>query len=152
MALRTVVKIGDDILRKKCREVTKFDDRLAELLDDMYETMMASDGVGLAGPQVGMLRRIAVIDVRDNKHGRIELINPVITHMGGSQTGNEGCLSLPNDVREVERPMTVTVTAQDRSGKEFTLTGEGLLARALCHEIDHLDGILFIDKAVMPKK
>ena len=97
MALRTVVKIGDDILRKKCREVTKFDDRLAELLDDMYETMMASDGVGLAGPQVGMLRRIAVIDVRDNKHGRIELINPVITHMGGSQTGNEGCLSLPND-------------------------------------------------------
>ncbi len=152
MALRTVVKIGDDILRKKCREVTKFDDRLAELLDDMYETMMASDGVGLAGPQVGMLRRIAVIDVRDNKHGRIELINPVITHMGGSQTGNEGCLSLPNDVREVERPMTVTVTAQDRSGKEFTITGEGLLARALCHEIDHLDGILFIDKAVMPKK
>ena len=151
MALRTVVKIGDDILRKKCREVTKFDDRLAELLDDMYETMMASDGVGLAGPQVGMLRRIAVIDVRDNKHGRIELINPVITHMGGSQTGNEGCLSLPNDVREVERPMTVTVTAQDRSGKEFTITGEGLLARALCHEIDHLDGILFIDKAVMPK-
>ena len=140
------------LLRKKCREVTKFDDRLAELLDDMYETMMASDGVGLAGPQVGMLRRIAVIDVRDNKHGRIELINPVITHMGGSQTGNEGCLSLPNDVREVERPMTVTVTAQDRSGKEFTITGEGLLARALCHEIDHLDGILFIDKAVMPKK
>ncbi len=151
MALRSVVKIGDDILRKKCREVTKFDERLGELLDDMYETMMANNGVGLAGPQVGMLRRIAVIDIRDNKHGRIELINPVIEHQGGSQTGAEGCLSLPNDVREVERPMIVTVRAQDRNGNEFTITGEGMLARALCHEIDHLDGVLFIDKAVMPK-
>ena len=151
MALRSVVKIGDDILRKKCREVTKFDERLGELLDDMYETMMANNGVGLAGPQVGMLRRIAVIDIRDNKHGRIELINPVIEHQGGSQTGAEGCLSLPNDVREVERPMIVTVKAQDRHGNEFTITGEGMLARALCHEIDHLDGVLFIDKAVMPK-
>lgn len=151
MALRSVVKIGDDILRKKCREVTKFDERLGELLDDMYETMMANNGVGLAGPQVGMLRRIAVIDIRDNKHGRIELINPVIEHQGGSQTGAEGCLSLPNDVREVERPMIVTVRAQDRNGNEFTITGEGMLARALCHEIDHLDGVLFVDKAVMPK-
>ena len=147
MALRTVVKVGDEILRKKCREVTKFDERLGELLDDMYETMMANNGVGLAGPQVGMLRRIAVIDIRDGKHGRIELINPVIEHQGGSQTGNEGCLSLPNDVREVERPMTVTVRAQNRHGEEFTITGEGMLARALCHEIDHLDGVLFVDKA-----
>ncbi len=151
MALRTVVKVGDEILRKKCREVTKFDEKLGELLDDMYETMMANNGVGLAGPQVGMMRRIAVVDIRDNKHGRIELINPVIEHQGGSQTGPEGCLSLPNEVREVERPMTVTVRAQDRHGNEFTLTGEAMLARALCHEIDHLDGVLFIDKAVMKK-
>lgn len=151
MALREIVKIGDEILRKKCRPVTSFDEKLWTLLDDMVETMNTSEGAGLAGPQVGMLRRVCVINVRDS-HGNIELVNPEIIETVGSQKGGEGCLSLPGEWREVERPATVTVKAQDRNGNEFTLTGTGLLARAICHEVDHLDGVLFIDKAAFEEK
>lgn len=142
MAKRNIVKIGDDVLRKTCRTQLNFDERLHQILDDMQETMYAAEGVGLAAPQVGILRRFCVIDVGE---GIIELINPVITEREGSQTGSEGCLSIPNRYEEVTRPMKVTVRAQDRFGQNFTVTGEGLLARALCHEIDHLDGILYID-------
>lgn len=147
MALRTIVKFGEDVLRKKCRPVTAFDERLAALLDDMAETLYAANGVGLAAPQVGIIRRVAVVDVRD-EHGLIELINPEIIETSGSAVDNEGCLSDPDEFLPVERPAKVTVKAFDRSGKEFTITGEGLLARAFCHEIDHLDGVLFIDKAI----
>ncbi len=153
MALREIVKFGEDVLRKKCRPVTNFDDRLAQLLDDLTETLLASDGVGLAAPQVGILRRVAVVNVRD-KRGTIELVNPEIISEEGVQTGNEGCLSAPNEWCEVERPNKVTVRAFDRHGSEFTITGTELSARAFCHEIDHLDGILFTDrvkKTIPPK-
>jgi len=151
MALREIVKFGEDILRKKCRPVTVFDEKLWTLLDDMKETMQQAQGAGLAAPQVGILRRVCVIDVRD-KHGVIELVNPEIIEATGSQTGGEGCLSAPGEWREVERPVTVKVKAQDRNGNEFTMTGEGLLARAFCHETDHLDGVLFIDKAIFTEE
>ena len=144
MALRNIVKFGDDRLRKKCREVTEFDDKLWVLLDDMYETMKSQDGVGLAAPQIGILRRVVVIDVGD---GPIEIINPVITQMKGKQREVEGCLSSPNLWGYVERPAKVKVTAMNRYGKEFKVEGTELLARALCHEIDHLNGILFTDLA-----
>ncbi len=142
MAIRNIVKIGDDVLRKTCRTQLTFDERLHQILDDMAETMYKADGVGLAAPQVGILRRYCVIDVGD---GIIELINPVITETSGSQTGEEGCLSIPNNHATVTRPMKVSVRAQNRYGENITVTGEGLLARALCHEIDHLDGVLYID-------
>ncbi len=141
--LREIVKIGDEVLRKKCHRVEKFDAKLHALLDDMYETMVEANGVGLAGPQVGILRRIAVIDVGE---GKIELINPEIIKTSGEQTDEEGCLSCPGQWGEVTRPMKVTVKAQDRFGNEFKVKGTELLARALCHEIDHLDGTLFVDK------
>ncbi len=144
MAIRNIVTIGDDVLRKVCRTQMHFDERLWAILDDMKETMYKAEGVGLAAPQVGILRRYCVIDVGG---GIIELINPVITEKSGTQTDNEGCLSLPGRSASVTRPQKVTVRAQDRNGNNFTVTGEGLLARALCHEIDHLDGILYIDKA-----
>ena len=143
MAIRNIVTLGDDVLRKVCRTQLNFDDKLHTILDDMKETMYKAEGVGLATPQVGILRRFCIIDVGE---GIIELINPVITETSGAQTGNEGCLSLPGKFDEVTRPMKVTVRAQDRFGKNFTVTGEGLLARALCHEIDHLDGVLYIDR------
>ena len=146
MALREIVKFGDDILRKKCRPVTAFDEKLWTLLDDMRETLAAQQGAGLAAPQVGILRRVVIVDVHDN-NGLIELINPEIVYEEGVQSGGEGCLSAPGEWRTVERPMKVTVKAQDRNGNEFTITGEGLLARAFCHETDHLNGVLFIDKA-----
>ena len=120
-----------------------FDERLATTLDDMAETMYKAEGVGLAAPQIGILRRYCIIDVGD---GIIELVNPVIESMSGEQTGEEGCLSIPNRYESVTRPMTVTVRAQDRKGNSFTITAEGFKARAICHEIDHLDGILYIDK------
>lgn len=120
-----------------------FDERLATTLDDMAETMYKAEGVGLAAPQIGILRRYCIVDVGD---GIIELVNPVIESMSGEQTGEEGCLSIPNRYESVTRPMTVTVRAQDRKGNSFTITAEGFKARALCHEIDHLDGILYIDK------
>ncbi|MCH5207708.1 MAG: peptide deformylase [Oscillospiraceae bacterium] len=153
MALREIFKFGDDILRKKCREVTAFDEKLWQLLDDMAETLQSQDGVGLAAPQVGILRRAVIIDVRDG-NGVIELINPVITETEGVQVGNEGCLSAPGEWCEVERPQNVKVKAFDRNGKEIEVEGNGLLARAICHELDHLDGVLFIDrvKQDIPKR
>lgn len=143
MAIRNIVKLGDDILRKVCRTQLTFDDRLATVLDDMADTMYKAEGVGLAAPQVGILRRYCIVDVGD---GIIELVNPVIEKQSGSQIGEEGCLSIPDHYETVERPMKVTVHAQDRNGKSFKITAEGFKARALCHEIDHLDGILYIDK------
>ena len=144
MAIREIIKFGDEVLRKKCRPVTGFDERLWAILDDLVDTLGASDGVGLAAPQIGILRRIAVVNVRD-KRGTIELVNPEIIEQSGVQTGNEGCLSAPNEWCEVDRPNKVTVKAFNRNGKEFTIEGSELLARAFCHEIDHLDGILFTD-------
>lgn len=146
MALRDIVTEGDRILTKKCRPVEKFDQKLAVLLDDMAETLKVAEGVGLAAPQVGLLRRVCIVDVGDDD-GVIELVNPKIIAYSGKQNGAEGCLSCPNQYGVVERPMFVTVKAQDRNGKEFTIKGEGLKARAFCHEIDHLDGIIFKQKA-----
>ena len=143
MAIRNIVTKGDDVLRKICRTQMKFDDKLAMVLDDMRETMYKAEGVGLAAPQVGLLRRFCIIDVGD---GLIELINPVIMETSGSQIGPEGCLSIPGESSEVERPMYVKVRAQDRFGNNIVVEGTELKARALCHEIDHLDGILYIDK------
>lgn len=153
MAMREIIKFGDEVLRKKCRPVTNFDERLASLLDDLAETLEKSEGVGLAAPQIGILRRVAVVNIRD-KRGTIELVNPEIVEEKGLQVGNEGCLSAPNEWCEVERPNRVLVKAFDRYGKEFTISGTELLARALCHEIDHLDGILFTDrvKPLIPKQ
>lgn len=145
MALRNIVKEGDPILTKVCRPVEKFDQKLFTLLDDMYETMADGNGVGIAGPQVGMLRRVFVIDIGD---GRIEFINPQILKTRGVQEGSEGCLSCPGEYGIVTRPMFVTVQAQNRNGEVFTLEAEGLLARAICHENDHLNGILFKKHAV----
>ena len=143
MATRNIVKDGDPILHKVCRSVLNFDERLAQTLDDMAETMYEADGCGLAASQVGILRRYCIVDVGD---GLIELVNPVIIAQSGSQKGEEGCLSFPGEYAVVERPMNVTVRAQDRFGKTFTVTGEGLKARAFCHEIDHLDGIVYKDR------
>ncbi len=145
MALRDIVQFGNDVLRKKCRQVTAFDEKLSTLLDDMAETLHTAKGVGLAAPQVGILRRAIVIDIQDKK-GLVELVNPEILESSGLQQGNEGCLSAPGEWCEVDRPAHVVVKAQDRKGKEFTITGDGLMARALCHEIDHLEGILFTDR------
>lgn len=144
MATRNIVKFGDDILRKKSREVTNFDDKLWVLLDDMYETMQTAGGVGLAAPQVGILKRVVVIDVGE---GKIELVNPVITYAKGKQREVEGCLSCPDTWGYVERPAKVKVMAQNRYGKEVKFEGTELLARAFCHEIDHLNGIIFTDLA-----
>ena len=144
MAIRQIVMEGDPLLRKSSREVTSFDERLLTLLDDMAETMAKADGVGLAAVQVGVLRRAVVIDVGE---GRIELINPVILSASGSEEDSEGCLSFPGQYGLVERPTKVTVRAQDRRGASFEKTGEGLLARAFCHELDHLDGVVFKDHA-----
>lgn len=142
MALRNIVKLGDDVLRKKCKQVTMIDNRVHELLDDMVETMHAANGVGLAAPQVGLLKRIVVIDIGE---GVIELINPEIIFADGEQTDDEGCLSIPEKYLPVTRPNFVEVRALNRFGKSFTIKGEGLLARAFCHEIDHLSGKMFID-------
>ena len=146
MALRDIVLEGDKALTKVCRPVEKFDEKLAKLLDDMADTLKKADGVGLAAPQVGILRRVCIVDVGD-EDGVIELINPEITDTSGNQSGAEGCLSFPNQYAVVERPMFVTVKAQDRNGNEFVKKGEGLKARAFCHEIDHLNGVVFIDRA-----
>ena len=144
MAIRNIRKLGDELLRKKSRKVEEIDDRIITLLDDMADTLKEANGVGLAAPQVGVLKRIAIVD---DGGEIIELINPVITESSGEQTGPEGCLSLPGEYGEVTRPMNVTVTALDRNGKIFTCKREGFVARAFCHETDHLDGILYIDKA-----
>lgn len=144
MALRTIIKEGNETLRKRTREVTVFDQKLNSLLDDMAETMDHADGVGLAGPQVGILRRIFIIDVGD---GVEEFINPVIVSQSGEQTGMEGCLSVPGQHAIVTRPNEVTVKALNRNGVEFVKTFTELGARAVFHENDHLYGVLFIDKA-----
>ena len=143
MALRNIREDGDPILRKKARPVTDFNDRLFDLLDDMAETMYNAPGVGLAGPQVGVLRRVVVIDVGD---GLIELINPEIIETSGEQYGPEGCLSVPGEFGLVKRPYKVKVRAQDRNGQWFEVEGEGLTGRCFCHELDHLDGVLFTQK------
>lgn len=144
MAVREILKFGNETLRKTCHPVQKFDLRLRLLLRDLADTMYEAEGVGLAAPQVGILRRAVVIDVQDD-HGLIELINPEIISVEGEQAGPEGCLSKPGRQGYVVRPKKVTVRAQDRHGKTFEITGEDLLARAFCHEIDHLDGKLYID-------
>ena len=143
MALRQIVQIGEPVLRKKCKHVEKIDEKIIQLLDDMADTMYEADGVGLAAPQVGILKRIAVIDVGD---GIIELINPEIIETSGTQTDDEGCLSVVNECGPVTRPNYAKVRAMTRKGQMFDIEGEELLARAFCHEIDHLDGILFVDK------
>ncbi len=143
MALRNIRKLGDDILRKKCRQVETIDEKTLALLDDMAETMYAANGVGLAAPQIGILKRIVVIDIGD---GLIEMINPEITHFEGNIKDTEGCLSVPGKYGYVVRPAKVTAVALDRNGEKFEITGEGFLAKAICHELDHLDGIVFVDK------
>lgn len=145
MAVRTIRKDGDEVLRKVSRKVEVIDDRILTLLDDMKETMYKAEGVGLAAPQIGVLRRVVVIDVGE---GAIELINPVIVFEGGEQLEEEGCLSVPGIRGQVKRPAKVIVRAMDRKGKTFELEGSELLAIAFCHEIDHLNGILFTDKAI----
>lgn len=146
MARRTIVKIGDDILRKRSKEVTVFDRSLGVLLDDMKETMLHADGVGLAAPQVGILKRAVVISP-DGKQF-YEFVNPVIINSSGKQLCREGCLSVPGVSGEVERPQYVEVLAFDRHGNRFDLKSEGFLANICCHEFDHLDGILFVDKMI----
>ena len=145
MALRNIVTVGDPVLTKKCRPVVKFDDRLAELIDDMKETMQNANGVGLAAPQVGILRRIVVVDAGDEI---VELVNPeFVSKSEEEQTGVEGCLSLPGEYGIVTRPMYVTVRAQDRHGDWYEYDGEELVARCFCHEIDHLDGHMYTEIA-----
>ena len=142
MGLRKILTDKEPSLHKVCRPVERFDWRLHKLLDDMVETMIDAHGVGLAAPQVGILRRVVVVDTGE---GILELVNPTIVETDGEQIDPEGCLSVPEVYGTVSRPFTVTVRAQDRFGKEFTITGEGLRARAFCHELDHLDGVLFTD-------
>ena len=144
MAKRTIRTDGDDVLRKVCKPVKCMTARTEELIDDMFETMYDSNGVGLAAPQVGVLKRIVVIDVMDGNP--LVLINPEIVETEGEQTGPEGCLSLPGLEGEVTRPERVVCKALDRNMDEITVEGEGLLARCICHELDHLDGILYKDK------
>ncbi len=141
MAIRKILTYGDELLNKKCRVVEKIDDRIITLLDDMVETLHESGGVGLAAPQIGILKRICVIDIGD---GVIELINPEIIKSSGCVNDIEGCLSIPGKWGYVERPKKVTVRATNRKGERFEMTGEDLLARAFCHEFDHLDGVLYV--------
>ena len=151
MAKLKILTAGDPVLRQTAAEVTKIDKKLLKLLKDMAETMYAADGVGLAAPQIGVSKRIVVIDVGD---GIIEMINPVIVNKEGSVIGGEGCLSVPEYEGEVERAEKVECEFTDRSGKRYLIETDGLLAIAIQHELDHLDGVLFIDKAqsIMPKK
>ncbi len=144
MAIRNIVQLGDDVLRKKSFPVSDFGAKTHQLLDDMKETLIKAEGAGLAAPQVGVLRRVFIVMVEDEYY---ECINPVITSSSGSQVGEEGCLSVKGKYGVVERPNSVTVKAFDRFGKPFTVKAKGFLARAFCHENDHLDGIIYIDKA-----
>ena len=145
MALREVRKIGDEVLRKKSRIVDKVDERIKQLLEDMVETMHEENGVGLAAPQVGILKRVIVLDV-GHPNGVLKLINPEIIENSGMQQTSEGCLSVPGVNGEVERPFWLKVKGIDENGLEVEYEGDSLFARAVCHEIDHLDGILFVDK------
>ena len=142
MAIRNIRISTDEVLRKKCKEVKEITPNLLTLLDDMADTMYEANGVGLAAPQVGILKRAVVIDIGE---GLVELINPVILERGGSQCGREGCLSLPGRQGIVTRPNWVKVQAQDRKGNTYEFEAEGFLARAVCHELDHLDGRVYID-------
>ena len=145
MAIRNIRISTDEVLRKTCKPIKEITPNLLTLLDDMADTMYEANGVGLAAPQVGILKRAVVIDIGE---GLVELLNPVILETSGSPTDEEGCLSLPGQSAPVERPYYVKAKAMDREGNEFIIEGEELMARALCHEIDHLDGILYIDKAL----
>ena len=147
MAVRNIVKMGDPMLNKVSRPVEKFDQKLHTLLDDMAETMRMAEGCGLAAVQVGILRRVCIVDAGD---GLVELINPKIVGQSGRQEECEGCLSCPNKWGVTSRPMSVIVEAYDRNGNKFRIKGEDLKARAFCHEIDHLDGVLFTQKVIRP--
>ena len=147
MAVRIVREEGDDILRKKSREVEQVDDRIRDLLDDMVDTMHKYNGVGLSAVQVGILKRLVVIDLYDDK-GPIKLVNPVILKTKGEQEVEEGCLSFPNKYAKMIRPSEVVAEALDENGKKIKIKAKGLLAQAICHELDHLDGVLFIDKMI----
>lgn len=149
MAIRNVVQVGDDVLRQKCFPVEEFDEKLWLLLDDMKDTVKKEQGAGLAAPQVGVLRRLAVVDVEE---GYYELINPVIVMQKGEQMGWEGCLSVRGKSGVVSRPMKVKVSYQDRNGEKHLMQAKGFFARAICHELDHLDGVLYIDKATHIEK
>lgn len=144
MAIRKIVKVGDEILTKKAKVIDKFDKKLAVLIDDMFDTMYDAEGVGLAAPQVGMLKRVVVIDVGD---GPIEMVNPEIIEKSGEQICKEGCLSVPGLTGEVTRPERLIVRAKDRNGEDVEYEAEGLFAVCVCHELDHLEGVLFKDKA-----
>ncbi|MFT9055839.1 MAG: peptide deformylase [Ethanoligenens sp.] len=145
MAIRKIVTVGDDVLRKKCREVTAFDKKLQQLLDDMRDTLIRADGVGLAAPQVGILKRVVVVRIGDDF---VDLVNPKIIAKEGEQQELEGCLSIPGKWGITKRPAKVTVRAQNRHGQYYEKTGEELIARAFCHELDHLDGVLYTDHAI----
>ena len=146
MALRNIRTIGDDILYKTAKEVKEMTDKMKQLVDDLLETMYEAEGVGLAAPQVGILKRIAVIDITEERDSPIVLVNPVITYTEGEQRGNEGCLSVPGKAGVVTRPNIVRVRAFDREMNEYEIGGEELVARALIHEIEHLDGHLYVEK------
>ena len=146
MAIRKIVTLGDETLRKHCKPQEKFDRRLATLLKDMADTMYKAEGVGLAAPQVGILRRIAVVDVTEDHSGLLEMVNPEIIEREGEQTGREGCLSVPGRQGVVTRPMKIKARFQDRNGDTYEIETEGFEARAICHECDHMDGILYTDK------
>lgn len=143
MSLRTILTQGDPALAKPCRPVEKFDQKLHELLDDMKETLVQANGVGLAAPQIGILRRVVI--VMDDQENMVELVNPQIIASDGKQTGLEGCLSVPGKYGMVTRPASATVRAQDRHGNFFEMSGEGIVARCFCHELEHLDGHLFVE-------
>ncbi|MBO7736931.1 MAG: peptide deformylase [Clostridia bacterium] len=149
MAIRQVVQVGDEVLRKKCFPVEKFDEKLWQLLDDMKQTVRFEKGAGLAAPQVGILRRAVICDVEE---GCFEFINPRFLHQSGKQSDVEGCLSVKGKHGTVSRPFKVKIAYQDRFGKEHTLAAKGFFARCICHELDHLDGILYIDRAVNVEK
>jgi peptide deformylase len=150
MAIRNIVKIGNDVLRERSKIVENFDDRLAILLTDMTDTMFKANGVGLAAPQVGILKRAVVISV--DGETVYEMVNPVIKKKSGTQVGEEGCLSVPDRYGIVERPKKVIVEYYDRNGEKQTLHASGLLARAVCHELDHLDGVLYVDREIKESK
>ncbi len=147
MAIRIIREDGDEILRKKAKEVEVVDDKIREILNDMIETLHHYNGVGLAGPQIGILKRLVVIDLYDDK-GPIKLVNPVIKKQKGEQEVEEGCLSFPNQFAKIIRPEEVIIEALNENGKKIKLKGTGLLAQAISHELDHLDGILFVDKII----
>ncbi|WP_026574834.1 peptide deformylase [Bacillus sp. UNC438CL73TsuS30] len=147
MSIRKIVNYPAEILEQPCEPVTKFDRKLGKILDDMYDTMIQYDGVGLAAPQIGLDARIAIVDI-DDEHGTIEMINPRLLEANGEQTGPEGCLSFPGLFGDVTRANYVKIEALNRKGKKYTFEAEGFLARAIQHEMDHLDGVLFTSKVI----